>query len=242
MNLGTADIVEDIEEPKRKRSSLSAGSGPGGNGGGKKNPGGGGSDGPKNEEPDDDRDTFTDKKSKILTWFVMMVVMMTFGGLLAAYMVISNNKLDEWRPFDLPFELWISTFLIVASSATYSAGLKYTVANDHRLAKTWFLATAFIGWAFILSQIAAWFVLSRRGLIMLGNPYIGFFYMLTAVHAAHVIGGIVALGTVLRRSWLPATNDQDHFRRVTLAQVVGWYWHFIGVIWIVLFIVLGFWK
>ncbi len=240
MNLGTADIVEDIKEPKRKRSSLSTGSGPG-NGGGGGNPGGGGG-GPDENGPGDDRDTFTDKKSKILTWFVMLVVLMTFGGLLAAYVVISTNKLDEWRPFDLPFALWISTLLIVASSATYSSGLKYTLANDHRLAKTWFLITAGIGWAFILSQVVSWSILSSRGLIMQGNPYVGFFYMLTAVHAAHVIGGIIALGTLLRRSWRPATNGADELRRKTLAQVVGWYWHFIGVIWIVLFIFLGFWK
>jgi cytochrome c oxidase subunit III len=240
MKLGTLDTIDEIDEPKRRRSSLSTSSGPG-NGSGRKDPGGGG-DGPGNDEPEDSRDTFTDKKSRILTWFVMLCVLMTFGGLLAAYVVISTNKLDEWRPFSLPYQLWISTLLIVASSGTYSMGLRYTLSLDQRRSKLWFLVTTGVGVAFILSQITAWIALSARGLIMLGNPYIGFFYMLTAVHAAHVAGGLIALATILRRSWMPAANEAEWARRATLAEVVGWYWHFMGIIWIVLFIFLGFWK
>jgi len=241
MKLGTVDTIDEIEEPKRRRSSISTSSGTG-NGGGRKNPGGGGGDGPSGDEPQDDRDTFTDKKSRILTWFVMLVVLMTFGGLLAAYVVISTNKLDEWRPFDLPYQLWISTLLIVIGSGTYSQALKHTFRADQQKAKLWFLITTGIGVAFILSQITAWIALSNRGIIMKGNPYIGFFYMLTAVHAAHILGGLIALSTILRRSWKPAVSEADQQRRVTLAQVIGWYWHFMGVIWIVLFIFLGFWK
>jgi cytochrome c oxidase subunit 3 len=241
MDVGTTEIIDEFEEPNRRRSSVSSLMTSGGGGGSRKNRGGDGSDGPGDDEFDD-RDTFTAKKSKILAWFVMLVVLMTFGGLLAAYVVISTNKVQEWRPFDLPFQVWISTLIIIASSFTYYIGERATVANIHSRSKQWFLVTAALGGIFIASQILAWFELSRRGFYLQGNPYAGFFYILTAVHAAHVLGGITALGSVLIRSWNPATNALTVERRKTLAQVVGWYWHFMGILWIVLFIFLGFWK
>ena len=77
---------------------------------------------------------------------------------------------------------------------------------------------------------------------MQGNPYVGFFYLLTAVHAVHVLGGITALSAILLRSWYPTSNEVAIRRRIGLAQVVGWYWHFMGLLWIVLFVLLGFWK
>lgn len=240
MNIGTAEILNEAEEKKRKRASLSSGFGNGG--GGRNKNGGGGGDGPSDDEPVDDRDTFTEKKSKILTWFVMLVVLMTFGGLLAAYVVIATNRLDEWRPFDLPYQLWVSTLLIMASSVTFYVCDKYTLAGDHRRSKLWLLITLAIGIGFIVSQVVAWIMLSARGYFMQGNPYIGFFYMLTAVHAAHVIGGIIALATLLKRSFLPPEDAAAWLRRVTLTQVVGWYWHFMGFLWVVLFFFLGYWK
>ena len=58
-------------------------------------------------------------------------------------------------------------------------------------------ATAVLGAAFISSQLLAWLELSERGLYFAGNPYAGFFYILTAVHALHVLGGVIALGLLL---------------------------------------------
>ena len=240
MDVGTTEIIEETEEPKRRRSSVSSGSKPGG-GGRRDGGGGGGSDGP-GEDGIDDRDSFTTKKSKILAWFVLLVVLMTFGGLLAAYVVISMNKVQEWRPFDLPFQVWISTFIIIVSSGTYYLAERATFANIHSKAKQWFLVTAALGGVFIASQLFAWFELRRRGVYLQGNPYAAFFYILTAVHALHVLGGITALASVILRSWNLDTRPETLERRKSLAQVVGWYWHFMGMLWIVLFIFLGFWK
>jgi cytochrome c oxidase subunit 3 len=77
---------------------------------------------------------------------------------------------------------------------------------------------------------------------MSGNPYVGFFYLLTAVHAVHVIGGVAALGSILLRVWHPTSNEEALLKRVSMAQVIGWYWHVVGGLWIVLFVLLGFWK
>jgi cytochrome c oxidase subunit 3 len=122
----------------------------------------------------------------------------------------------------------------IARSAIYSE-------RDER-GRKFLIATTALGAAFISSQILVWLALVGRGLYMRGNPYAGFFYILTAVHAIHVIGGIVALGSVLLRTWYPTNSfDEDLYRR-NLARSVGWYWHFMGGLWLVLLVLLGFWK
>ncbi|MFH4276264.1 hypothetical protein WAJ11_21865, partial [Acinetobacter baumannii] len=84
---------------------------------------------------------------------------------------------------------------------------------------------------FLVSQFLAWLALVERGLYMSGNPYAGFFYLLTAAHAIHVFGGLVALGAIITRTWYPTMNGAELLYRIRLARYVGWYWHFIGGIW-----------
>lgn len=239
MDIGTAEIIDDTEPPKRRRSEVSGGSNSG-NGGGGKDPGGGG-DKPDENSPFE-APSFVPNKSRILTAFLLLVVMMTFGGLMAAYIVIATNNVAEWRPFDLPVQVWISTALILISSLVYHFGKIAVDRNDQPSAKKWFVATTVLGAAFISSQLLAWVALSNRGLYVRGNPYAGFFYILTAVHAVHVLGGIAALGSILLRSLKPTQRSAEIVKRQTMAQVVGWYWHFMGALWLVLFVLLGFWK
>ena len=242
MDVGTAEIIDDVPEPKRLRSGLSGGSNSATGGG--NNPGGPGGGDHSNENENDKlrSEPFVRDKSRILTVFLLLVVLMTFGGLIAAYIVIATNGVAEWQPFDLPIQVWISTAIIVISSFTYHFGKMAVVRNDQPRSKQWFSITTVLGAAFISSQILAWVTLNARGLYVQSNPYAGFFYILTAVHAVHVLGGITALGSVLLRSWYPTSNPANIAKREALAQVVGWYWHFMGGLWIVLFILLGFWK
>lgn len=251
MKIGTIEVADEVEKPKKLKSSLSSGSGPSrSNGGGGRGPGGSGGDdgGPSGgSEPPatgggDPASQFIPGKSRVLTLFLLLVVMMTFGGLIGAYIVIATNKSAEWRPFDLPVSVWISTFLILVSSVVFHLGKKAVDRNDQPSAKRWFIVTTVLGAAFISSQLLAWFALNARGFYLEGNPYTGFFYLLTGVHAVHVIGGIVALGAIVLRSLTPTERLVEIARRQTLAQTVGWYWHFMGGLWILLFVLLGFWK
>jgi cytochrome c oxidase subunit 3 len=206
--------------------------------------GGGGNDG--GDGPNFDR--FADAqslhpdKSKIVTWFLLLVVLMTFGGMIGAYIVIATNGAAEWRPFDLPIQVWISTALILVSSVTYHLAQKALFADQFDRSRKLLIVTTGLGAAFISSQILVWLALVNRGFYLRGNPYAGFFYILTAVHAIHVAGGIVALGTILLRTWHETGSSDEATYRRNLARSVGWYWHFMGALWIVLFVLLGFWK
>ena len=239
MEIGTAEIAELDEEKKGRRARPFGGSqGPGNSGG--RGPGGGG-DG-SDDDADRGADRFVPGKSRILTGFLLVVVGMTFAGLMAAYVMIATNKAAEWHPFDLPFQVWISTAVILASSLTYHFGKTALDGSGQVAAKKWFIVTTVLGATFISSQLIVWLALVARGYYMQGNPYAGFFYILTAVHAVHVLGGIVALGSILLRVWHPTVEHEAIAKRQTVAQVVGWYWHFVGGLWIVLLVLLGFWK
>lgn len=244
MKVGT---VETLPEPKKKRPKLtgiSSGGGTPNSGGGNNGGGGNGGDNipPNKQDFQEEVEYFKPNKSRILMWFLMTVVLMTFGGLIGAYIVISTNGVLEWRPFDLPLQIWISTALIIASSLTYHIAKKAILRDDQPKAKNWLIATTILGGTFISSQILAWFALAARGVYVQSNPYAGFFFILTAVHAIHVLGGIIALGSVVLRTWQPIVSEELILKRKTYAEVVGWYWHFMDALWIVLVLLLGFWK
>jgi cytochrome c oxidase subunit 3 len=236
MEIGTVETVKPIGKKRRRSSRLAGGRG---NSDGSDRGNGGNNGGPSG--PNDDVNTTRDK-SRILTAFLLMVVTMTFGGLIGAYVVIATNGVAEWRPFDLPIQIWISTALILGSSATYHFAKRAFDLERQESAKKWLLITTILGASFISSQIVAWLELVQMGVYLRGNPYAGFFYILTAVHALHVTGGIIALGSVVLRSWNPTSFEPEIRRRQILAQVVGWYWHFMDALWIVLFTLLGFWR
>src|SRR5205085_3703871 len=101
---------------------------------------------------------------------------------IAAYIVIATNNVAEWKPFALPVQVWISTVIIFASSIAYHLAQSSIERNNQDAAKRWLIVTTALGAAFISSQVMAWIALSNRGFYLSGNPYAGFFYVLTAVH------------------------------------------------------------
>ena len=231
------ESVNSIDTTVKDRSLVSSGGGDPLTGPGRR--------GPLQPEPfdgmDDNENAFRDK-SKIITLFLLLVVLMTFGGLIGAYVVIATNDVVEWQPFSLPIPVWISTVLIIISSLSYELAKRGVINSDTSATRGYMLITSALGGMFIASQLMAWLVLVNRGFYLSGNPYSGFFYILTAIHAAHILGGIVALGAITLRTWYPTADLDEYGYRKALAISVGMYWHFMGFLWIVLFLLLGFWK
>lgn len=239
MKVGTAQTGIKPGKKLRKRPLL------GGSGGANGGNGGGGNNG--GDEPFDNSQTeqLYEKSfgiPKILTMFLLVVVTMTFSGVIGAYIVISTNGVEEWKPFNLPFQVYFSTLLILASSFTYYAAQRSILFNKQQKSKNWLLVTTILGGMFVSSQILAWLQLVNRGLYVQSNPYVAFFYFMTALHAAHVLGGIIALGYVVLQNWQPTEAEKLIERRRDISRAVGWYWHFMGGLWLVLLCLLGFWK
>lgn len=245
LKVGSAETI--IEKRKRLKELAGLNSGLGGNGNknrGSGNNGGGGNGGDNNKNQDylGDTERYSSDKFRIGMWFLLLVVLMTFGGLIGAYIVLATNGALEWKSFELPRQIWISTFLILSSSVTYSLAQKLLKAEKQTKAKHWLLATTVLGAVFIASQIMAWLELVRRGIYIASNPYAGFFYILTMVHALHVLGGICALGYIVLRTWRETDSEEELTKRKSISFVVGCYWHFMDVLWLFLFLLLGFWK
>ncbi|MDQ6787127.1 MAG: heme-copper oxidase subunit III [Acidobacteriota bacterium] len=245
MKVGTAETIAEKKRRLKKISGLSSGLGSNGNkrgGGGGGNNGGNGGDNNKNHDYLGDTERYSSDKFRIGVSFLLLVVLMTFGGLIGAYIVLAANNALEWKPFDLPRQVWISTFLILTSSITYTIAQRFLKSEKQTAAKNWLLATTVLGATFIASQILAWLELVRQGIYVASNPYAGFFYILTMVHALHVIGGICALGYIVLRTWQETDSEEELTKRKSISNAVGWYWHFMDGLWLVLFLLLGFWK
>ena len=245
MKIGTPEPIKE-EEKKLKLKKHPDGSRlvslGNDDGDGDGNGGNSGNDIPKNKESDIDSPEPTDK-SRITMIFLLSIVVMTFGGLVAAYVVIATNNPLEWNPLaTLPIQVWISTAFILASSVTYQIARSHLLKVQSDKARTWFLITAGLGGLFISSQLIVWLGLYNRDLYMRGNPYVGFFYIMTAVHVVHVLGGIFSLGYILLRSWNKANSNREIEKRKNDATAIGWYWHTMDVLWLVLLFLLGFFK
>jgi cytochrome c oxidase subunit 3 len=158
---------------------------------------------------------------------VCVSVFALFAALTVAYYVRSRRP-PFWEPIELPPTLWLSTALILASGVTFEAARRVFRRGRWRLASNLLLVTASLGAAFLASQLTAWRTLVLQGAFLSQNPHSSFFYLFTGIHAAHLVGGLVALFVlVLGRA-----------RRRELVDVVAFYWHFLGALWVALFAVL----
>jgi cytochrome c oxidase subunit 3 len=158
---------------------------------------------------------------------ICISIFIFFGSLVLAYYWRSSHP-PFWSPIDLPNTLWTSTALILASSVTFEIARRLFRSGQWRLASHFLLVTACLGAGFLASQLTAWRELMAEGVFLSQNPHSSFFYLFTGLHGAHLLGGLVALAVVLfARS-----------KRRELVDVVTNYWHFLGVLWIALFLVL----
>lgn len=240
--VGTTTELPQIDENKT-HGVRRFGGGTSGSGGNGKNGGGGGGGGDRRDNNSEmEEEQFTPSKYRIAMYIILTVVGMSFAGFISAYVFISVNKQQEWQPFDLPIQIFVSTALILASSATFELARLAIKRQNQAAFRRWLVITAGLGGAFISSQLLSWLALARQGIYVASNPYAGFFYILTAAHGLHLLGGIAALGYLILRAWNLTRDQEKVFKRQTAADVVGMYWHSMDVLWLVLFGLLAFWK
>ena len=248
IEVGTAETTVEKEIKRKRRPGLTGGGSGGGGrrrGGGGGGSGGDGGDNRNDERPWEETEYYQPNKLRITMWFLLVVVLMTFGGLISTYIVLATNRSYEWQPY-LPVSIWvqvgISTLLILLSSVSMEIARRRLFNDDQSAAKKWLTATTVFGGMFIASQLAAWVQLVRFGVYVEKNPYAGLFYILTAVHALHVAGGICALGYIILHTWRETRVEEEILKRRTAATVVSWYWHTMDGLWLVLLFLLAFYK
>ncbi len=204
----------------------------GGSGGGPIPTGGGGGGDHRDGEP-----AFSPMLYWLALWITLAVVMMLFAPLGLAYFVRSQNR-DFWQPVAIPSMLWVSTVLMLLSSVTFEISRRALLMDRESLHRRWMWITLQLGLAFLIAQVLAWRLLARQGSVLQGNPHSSFFYMFTGLHAIHLLGGLVGLAFVLYKGALGWKGSHARLKRRTVTGIVGGYWHFLDLLWIVLFAIL----
>lgn len=151
-----------------------------------------------------------------------------FGALVIAYYWRKASP-GVWDQVALPGTLWISTAILAASSVTFEFARRLYRRGAHALSAKLLLITFCLGSAFLVAQWTAWRALIALGVYMEQNPYSSFFYIFTGLHAAHLLGGLIALAIVV--------FGRDPRREII--DSAAYYWHFLLLLWIVLFVVLS---
>ena len=147
-----------------------------------------------------------------------------FAALVIAYYWRARTP-PLWERVELPAALWVSTALILASSGTFEGARRVYRRGLRHIAAWLLLATGALASAFLASQLTAWKQLIGAGAYSAQNPYSTFFYLFTGLHAAHLVGGLIALAVLLT----------GRAKRRELVDTICYYWHFLGALWIALF-------
>ncbi|MBA3236624.1 MAG: heme-copper oxidase subunit III [Chloroflexi bacterium] len=170
---------------------------------------------------------------------------MFFGGLFAAYFSLRANS-DAWPPINEltghPFELSIfpfvgpATVLLILSSVTCQLAV-WAIQRDDRTAFVRAMAvTVLLGVVFLGMQVIDYSLLGSEGLTLLSGQYGTTYYTLTGFHGAHVFGGVIMLSVVLYRGMAGQFSSKHH----DAVEAASLYWHFVDVVWILLFSLLYF--
>jgi cytochrome c oxidase subunit 3 len=166
---------------------------------------------------------------KVALGVFLAVVTSLFALFISAYAI--RMEYGDWRPLPEPALLWVNSGILVMSSVFLQ--MAWSAAKRENLATVRFgvAGGGALALAFIIGQLMAWNQLSSSGYLISTNPANAFFYVLTALHALHLAGGLIALGKTVKRVW--RSDDMGKIRLgVELCAV---YWHYLLAIWVILF-------
>jgi cytochrome c oxidase subunit 3/cytochrome o ubiquinol oxidase subunit 3 len=173
---------------------------------------------------------------KIAMWAFLGSECLFFGSFISTYLLYRNRVLDGPTPheiYDIPFTS-VSSFVLLMSSVTMVLALAAIQRGDHKGLRVWLLATSFLGMCFIGGQIYEFTTFVDEGLTLSTSTFGSSFFVLTGFHGAHVTVGILMLLTLVGLSYF-GRIPQHQARKV---ELVGLYWHFVDVVWIVIFTVI----
>ncbi len=178
------------------------------------------------------RAELTSPPVKIGLWVFLAVVTSLFALFISAYAM--RMGLGDWNPLPEPWLLWLNTGVLVLTSATMQ--WTWVAANRGQAdgVKSGLLASGVLTFAFLAGQLAVWQQLSDSGYLMAANPANAYFYVLTALHALHLLGGLVAWGRTSAKAWRGGKVAEVRLG----VELCTLYWHFLLLVWLVLFALL----
>ncbi|MDX2003349.1 MAG: cytochrome c oxidase subunit 3 [Chitinophagales bacterium] len=166
------------------------------------------------------------------------VLFLCFSGTFVYHMVMAPAQ-----SIQLPSVFHISTLVIIASSVLLQYMLKLMVSGDNKYFSLMALGVFMLGTCFLACQFVGWQMLLQRGIDITSTTAASYLYLLSGLHALHLLVGLLALGVVAARSLLRLNNpvgqlmfETDVFRQYRIS-LLATYWHFVGLLWIYLYII-----
>lgn len=176
---------------------------------------------------------------KLGMWFFLSSEFLFFGALITNFMLFKGRELAEGVPdphaiYDIPFTS-VSSFVLLMSSLTMVLAHHALHEGDQRGARTWLLSTAALGLTFLAGQYFEFTEFVLKGASLSAAPIWSSFFLMTGFHGAHVFIGVLMLLILFATS---VRNGELSESQGLNVELVGLYWHFVDIIWIVIFTVI----
>lgn len=166
---------------------------------------------------------------EFMMWAFMVSVFMIFAGFTSGYIVRKGD--GNWLQFALPSAFMLSTALVALSSIALQWSFAQAKKNELAKVKIGMSITLLLGLGFVGAQLLAYSQLVNIGLFLNGNPSVGFLYVVTFIHALHVLSAIIALIVIFAQAF----RFQVHSKKLLGMKLVTLFWHFLGILWIYLY-------
>ena len=172
---------------------------------------------------------------KLSMWLFLGSECLLFGGLISTFLLYRNHdvELAVGDLYDIPFTS-VSSFVLLMSSLTMVLAVSAIKRGNGRQTRTWLLTTALLGASFVAGQVYEFTVFYREGLGYTTNVQSSAFYTLTGFHGVHVSIGIIMLLSMFVLSLRGKIGAEKH----EAVEIVGLYWHFVDVVWIIIFTII----
>jgi len=177
-----------------------------------------------------DGKTLASSKAKLGVRTIMVVSTVIFSLFVVSY---SDRMLvHDWKSLSEPWLLWINTGILILTSLVFHKAKVYSDKNEFEKAKNTLLLIGFLSFAFITGQLLVWQHFISIGQYASTNPANAFFYLFTALHGLHLLGGLFFWGRATTKLF---TNDFSFTKIKQAIELCAIYWHFLLIVWFILF-------
>jgi cytochrome c oxidase subunit 3 len=173
---------------------------------------------------------------KFALWLFIVSIVMIFASLTSAFIVKQGE--GSWLDYNLPSMFWFTSATVIISSVLLQWGYFAARENQFDKLKILLITTILLGLVFLVGQWYSWVQLVAMDVYFVGNPAGSFIYVLTGLHAFHLISGLVFLAVVLAG----ALKHKVHSGNLVRMEMCVTYWHFLGALWLYLFVFLIFYH
>lgn len=169
---------------------------------------------------------------KFALWLFIVTVVMVFAGWTSAFIV--RQAEGNWLDYDLPKVFWLSSGLVILSSISLHWAYLAAKKDNFLQLRLGMSLAMLLGVGFLVSQWYSWIALVESEVFFVGNPAGSFLYVITGVHGVHLISGLIFLIIVL----ISTFRYKVHSKELNTMEMAATFWHFLGALWIYLFMFL----